>query len=265
MISKLIFILSLVFLLCPVLHAEEHRYYDVEIVVFESLQKTNNRTESWPQKASVEQPKSFVELGLPFTGELPEAALPEYSFVPLEDEDYKLKAEVKLLDKSISYRVLMHLAWRQPGLSEETAVPVRIERLIPPLARESQAEERPTGAIQNASDASLPGTDPTAYLQESIPAKPHRLEGFVKIILSRYLHIHADLGYQEENPLRSWDFSAEGSNSEHTSPPFYHLLQTRRMRSNELHYLDHPVLGVLVLITPFGISEPETASPLNPS
>jgi hypothetical protein len=37
-----------------------------------------------------------------------------------------------------------------------------------------------------------------------------------------------------------------------TQPVVYHLKQTRRrMRSRELHYLDNPVLGMLVLITPY--------------
>jgi hypothetical protein len=36
-----------------------------------------------------------------------------------------------------------------------------------------------------------------------------------------------------------------------TQPIFYHLTESRRMRSKELHYLDHPVLGVLLLVTPY--------------
>jgi len=48
-----------------------------------------------------------------------------------------------------------------------------------------------------------------------------------------------------------------------TAPSQYKLKRTvtlqehRRMRSRELHYLDHPLFGVLVLITPYELPEPE--------
>ncbi len=40
------------------------------------------------------------------------------------------------------------------------------------------------------------------------------------------------------------------------APPVFRLHQSRRMRSRELHYLDHPVLGMLVVARPF--TPPET-------
>ncbi len=41
-------------------------------------------------------------------------------------------------------------------------------------------------------------------------------------------------------------------------PFVYHLQDRRRMRSSELHYLDHPIIGVIVIIRPFEVpKEPE--------
>jgi hypothetical protein len=34
-------------------------------------------------------------------------------------------------------------------------------------------------------------------------------------------------------------------------PMVFRLNQSRKMRSTEVHYLDHPVLGVIVLVTPY--------------
>jgi hypothetical protein len=31
----------------------------------------------------------------------------------------------------------------------------------------------------------------------------------------------------------------------------YRLQQSRRMRSNEVHYLDHPLFGIIVQVTPY--------------
>jgi hypothetical protein len=45
----------------------------------------------------------------------------------------------------------------------------------------------------------------------------------------------------------------------------YSLIQRRKMRSNELHYLDHPKLILLVKIIPFTPAEPIIESDLEPT
>lgn len=74
------------------------------------------------------------------------------------------------------------------------------------------------------------------------------LKGTVSFSLSRYLHINTDLTMQhsqlntetgELEPLRA-----------------AHIQLNRRMRSNELHYVDHPMLGIIVKIVPIKV-EPE--------
>lgn len=252
--STIIFLLFLVTVPCLSQTNDDFRYYDVEIIIFENLHKSRLDAESWPQKASVSRPEQWAELGLPYTGALPEGVLSQLTFVPLEETDYKLNSEAKTLDESDRYRVLMHLGWRQPGLNEESAVAVHIERLVPPHSTEDQ----PENAAMEATAALSDGVQ--VQLENTAVPRPYRLEGFVKIILSRYLHIQADLGYQEEpTSPGSWDFTdtntfSDGENSRE-APPFYHLLQTRRMRSGELHYLDNPVLSALVLITPYEVPE----------
>ena len=55
-----------------------------------------------------------------------------------------------------------------------------------------------------------------------------------QVVLSRghYLHLSLDLVYQPGNPQA------------------YVLRQSRRMRSGEKHYFDHPAFGVIALVTP---------------
>jgi len=64
-----------------------------------------------------------------------------------------------------------------------------------------------------------------------------RVEGVIKVDRSRYLHFKPDL-------LLSRDAAAEAL------PQRYRLQQSRRMRSEQLHYLDHPHFGMLVMINP---------------
>ena len=55
--------------------------------------------------------------------------------------------------------------------------------------------------------------------------------GTVRLSRSRFLHLDLDLLLSDDN----------GS---------YRLINHRRMRSNELNYIDHPLFGVLVIATP---------------
>jgi len=60
--------------------------------------------------------------------------------------------------------------------------------------------------------------------------------GLVRISLGRYLHIDTDLALK----------TAQGDDG-----LLIHSVDHRRLRSGELHYLDHPAFGILVLINPY--------------
>jgi len=63
-----------------------------------------------------------------------------------------------------------------------------------------------------------------------------QLRGVMDLHVSRYLHAHFKINYWPENADSFEDLvSFEGA---------------RRMRSKELHYLDHPLVGVLLRILP---------------
>ena len=61
------------------------------------------------------------------------------------------------------------------------------------------------------------------------------LSGSTALALGRYLHLTLDLSFQPEGSTQA-----------------YVLRQTRRMRSRERHYIDHPTFGVIALVTPQG-------------
>jgi len=66
------------------------------------------------------------------------------------------------------------------------------------------------------------------------------LQGQIALTRGRYLHLTLDL---------VMDGTATGEGSR------YVLRQTRRMRSNERHYIDSPKFGVIAVITPSGGNE----------
>jgi hypothetical protein len=57
------------------------------------------------------------------------------------------------------------------------------------------------------------------------------IQGTIKLSRQRFLHLDVDLVLREANQS-------------------YRLKSSRRMRTNELHYLDHPTIGVIAIATP---------------
>lgn len=131
------------------------------------------------------------------------------------DESRALETEVKLINRRQHLRPLVHTAWTQ-------AVPPR-----------------------NA----------PAPIWMSYGDHQERLSGSVSVTVERYLHFTADLWYSgsalDWQPLPAGvTTSSQADAAEIVS---LRLHQSRRMRSRELHYLDHPKLGILVQIDPVTI------------
>jgi len=67
-------------------------------------------------------------------------------------------------------------------------------------------------------------------------SKTGAVKGTVKVSVNRYLHVDLDLLLSSPSGFGSG---------------LYRMQAHRRMRSGELHYLDHPVMGALIKIIPY--------------
>lgn len=149
-----------------------------------------------------------------------------------------LQAEAERLQKHPDMQVIWHQAWVEPIQEQEQAI-------VHPL------------------DIRL--TD-----QLDI-----HLSGSISLHRSRFLHVSTDIVVQHfepslvpaladlqplNSPIRS-DYRTDlltqaaiaSSASEETAPVpvrAAHIQQSRRMRSGELHYIDHPLLGIVVKVVP---------------
>lgn len=74
----------------------------------------------------------------------------------------------------------------------------------------------------------------------------NNIHGSIKIVLGRYLHIYTNMIYQQLRNDVATVFHNQGLQSHNDYPINFH----RRMRSKELHYLDHPMVGILVMAMP---------------
>jgi hypothetical protein len=146
----------------------------------------------------------------------------------LDPETYLLAPDVRRIERAGLGRVLFHGKWIQAVPPRDAPDPVLV-----------QGGER-----------------------LEFPAAVHELEGTVAVTLGRYLHFKADLNYHAPGlgfePV-SIPFSAAGPTlpTDLEASGFRHmrLSESRRMRSEEVHYLDHPKLGLVVRIDPVTIPE----------
>ena len=140
-------------------------------------------------------------------------------FVALDSDTFALAGKAAALNKSGKYKVLKHVAWLQPGLAREDAIAVRVH-----------AGKNYKGEFNERSFSSQPVNE---------------LDGTVKIVLGRYLHLYTDLAYRKTFNLSSGD--ALGRTRVLADFP---IKTHRKMRSKTLHYIDHPYLGILIEIRP---------------
>ncbi|MFK7915457.1 MAG: CsiV family protein [Pseudomonadales bacterium] len=185
-----------------------------------------------------------------------EQELADTSFAFRSDGLSQLTEVAARLNRSRGYRLLHSGAWHQHVPARKQALPLLIQ------------------AGQRTEDN-------------------YQLEGTLSVGLGRYLHVGADFWYYEpelgaytevvaddSDNASSPDAALTSINSEtaaedlaatasagDTAPKLnyrtvlppgdyrMHLSQKRRMRSAELHYLDHPKLGVLVRIDPVPLSQ----------
>lgn len=141
-------------------------------------------------------------------------------------------------------RILAHKAWRQPVRERARAFAVLVEGgealpapvAVPPANNDGSTTDPGVPAIDaNGHMTTLPtletdeGNDTSMAMRE--------LQGALRFHLSRYLHLEPLLWY--------------GSDTDSGQRIWVRIDQNRRMRSEELHYLDHPLFGLLVRITPW--------------
>lgn len=188
-------------------------------------------------------------------------------FVALPSNQLEFRGKAAYMQRSGGYRTLFHETWVQPVQDEGSALPLILDR--------------------SGDTGQWP-----------------RLQGSVKLYLSRYLHIQTNLWLNtagdylpglwrmpapplgppsliiEEPPV---ELDAESTPAEWVAVdnedelagdpnevvgeedlgpvyPFRHavlLQQKRRMRSTEVHYLDHPLFGLVVTLKPLGDEELE--------
>ncbi len=261
---------------------EPLRWYQIEVLFFRNLAESAQTEESWPMEIELQMPETsylMPETDSPLADQAqrpwhpPQITLveeleetvageeeregsdtpPRLVYRGVADGETHLDAIRQKLQRRGDFHVLDYRAWRQPLLEDGAPVYFRV------AAGEHHGLYR-------------------------------ELEGYIGFSLKRYLHIDTDLWWGDYvfDELAPGDPDTAGTPEDAGTPPVIeavadteqgaqrgsvatdifgprpalraaHLKEQRRMRSDEVHYFDHPLFGILVLISPW--EHPEQVEP----
>jgi hypothetical protein len=205
--------------------------YEVEVIIFEDTTGKYKHSEKWPEAITAESETSISNDEI--LNDKKAAKTTEESerifFGDIAKENYRLTKQAMKLEKHADYRILSHKAWKQRGLDRKQAQPIKISSTTTP---------------ENDTDTKL------SYI-----------DGDVTLIMSRYLHFATNLVFHKSKPKLFNSFTDVEDSAENNYIN-YPIIFERRMRSKEIHYLDHPLLGIIVLAIPFKIKPEEVQQPL---
>lgn len=223
--------------------AQANDWFKVEVIVFANEDSSGIYDEHWPDINEIPEKPRTVALE---ASNSPDEIIDGYR--KLTGSALSLHGEKNLLRKSGKYRVLYHSGWLQPVAHTQNPRPIRIRA------------------------------------GEILDNGMYELDGYIAVGRGRYLHFRPDLFHSRRlspaqaeklnqmhnksdstdpensttalpSDLNSVTSSAEPSSPLGMFPEIPEVLtvnlnQARRMRSEELHFIDHPLMGVLVEIKP---------------
>lgn len=190
------------------------RLYQVELIVFARNDK--NPQEHWPTDIKLIYPENAVTI-------YEDGVSDGVKLVPANERT--LNSQAATLAKSGSYTLLYHQAWRQTIYGRKSDIIIF------------------GGKLFNGH---------------------HELEGSISLSVAQYLKIQTNLWLTQfvlagTDTTENWPelpsvpntFTNDGEISkDYIVKRIVKLSQERTMRSNEVHYIDHPLMGVIVKITP---------------
>lgn len=166
------------------------------------------------------------EPALEGTAEPPErdSLTPDSPFRVLRSDELELHGALQRLQRGDAYTPLVHGGWIQAAYPPEQAIPFDVSSL---------ATVNPVGTVQ--------------------------------LHLSRFLHVTVDLVYRAQPEPRSVQAPTDGTVVDVLNlPSRYALRIQRRVRSEEIHYIDHPAFGLIVVVKPQPEEAAEDEDPLGP-
>ena len=245
------------------------RWYHVEVVIFAQGGESPWIRDDWREEGPPILAKNTVELlpGLA-PADRPAGSKRRHAFRALPASSLELGTSVDRLDRSKDYRVLMHVGWHQPGFSDDDAPGVHLGTLRSLLAQDrfggaSGKEVEGTVRFWRRRflhvDVDLAFGDVAAWRQrehgaatDAPPVRERAASGTgLAGTRARPGAGPAD-GSATQTPGITEDETAKEiarSGPGHAEPlRVVRLTRSLRLQAGRLHYIDHPLFGMLLKV-----------------
>jgi hypothetical protein len=277
----ILLLLSVALFLPSALQAQSGRLYKVELLVFSH--PTGATSEAWDPTPKLNYPKRWRFLNgqkVPPTAEPPVNSSPNVNaessakkgsafFVSQSSSAREFRGAAASMNRSGRYRVLFHDSWIQPINSQSRAVPIVLDR-----SGDNGTWPELQGSVKLYVsrylylETNLWLNTTGEYLDSSWQMTAPPLGPVSVTVKKPLLRQQTPVVTEQRNALQTGPSMPQGSTTvllEEAGPayPYRHAVlldQTRRMRSGEVHYIDHPMLGVIVKVTPLAVTEPAIVS-----
>ena len=220
-------------------HAED--WYRLEVVLF-AYTEPDAGGEWWYENPGLPSRRQSIglimETAEPVSGVTPgapeEEELKPYTALP--KADYRLAGVRRVLASSGEYRPLLHVAWRQPGLDARNVRAVRLDN--------TRFERKTAGPIEDEPEAGEVRDEP----EYTPPVKV--FDGAVRLRKSRFLHLDMDFAYFPDTMEQlELELPAPAAGNRRVPASYVRLTESRRIKTDELNYFDHPLFGLIVEVT----------------
>ena len=221
-------------------------WYNVEVIVFRSLDPNAGSGETWPSDPGTPDWSAALPLNPP------NSVGPAVPFQALSPVGEQLTEQWNRLRRSKGYEPLLHVTWTQPIAEQATAQAVRIG--VAPSGA-------PIPATYAAATPAAPAATGGAALAAAAPPTP--IYGTAKLSTTGpYLHFDVDLVLQG-TPMKTAAPAATTIDASRMAAPaagtviaavpavqLYRLKHGMRVNGGKAAYFDHPLFGAIVLVTP---------------
>ncbi|WP_244323479.1 peptidoglycan binding protein CsiV [Salinivibrio costicola] len=250
------------------------RLYDVELIVFKRNQDPASVQESWPTQTDVQS----VNRAVPVTNT---TALQNAGLTPLPRSQWQLTDAYNKLANHAGFTPMVHVAWRQDD-SGRAALPLLRVSAGRDYSDRFNADGTPITAQPTAPTNTTASNTESQWEEQSLDTLPPRqplyeLDGTLRVYVQHYLFVEADMVLREPSerralvediidmPLQTSDAqqgAATNTNNVQVAglekvKKQYHIQRflqpyafthKRRMRSGETHYLDNPMMGMIIQV-----------------
>lgn len=223
-------VILIILLGCSVVALADQQRYQIELIIFSHMNANGVNSEQWP---IIKSPDLDFSQAQSLSALLQNATAsptntPNYQI--LSNFNFNLNNIGNKLIQTPGYNVVMHIAWDQP-------IDTPANQWVHIFGGTGYDDQG--NVMAQDMDGSADYTQATHW----------QVDGLIKINTQRFINTTYNLLFA--TPTGSiQDLSTTNNFSGIDAPlTYFRLDQSRRMRSNELNYIGHPLYGVLINIT----------------